>query len=234
MGDSFFRKSFISEWGLFVEPPLNFFTEAFQEAVENPDALSSLQCNLNGRYTEEEFIAEGGLKKIYQVLDNVTGRLVARAYPKSSKRELCDLFISEARVQSLLEHPNIIPIYDSHMLVTNPVSLAPLFICGKGAKHPSGFIDLDLSIIPDECRSRIQPYIYRSRPRLRIQGLGSRRGDARRFWSAGRRRPPSRKERPRPRTRRPSRRRAGGPACARAATSFSCPLHISFAIPTEV
>ena len=112
MGDSFFRKSFISEWGLFVEPPLNFFTEAFQEAVENPDALSSLQCNLNGRYTEEEFIAEGGLKKIYQVLDNVTGRLVARAYPKSSKRELCDLFICEARVQSLLEHPNIIPIYD--------------------------------------------------------------------------------------------------------------------------
>ncbi|WDE96541.1 serine/threonine-protein kinase [Lentisphaera profundi] len=94
------------------EPPLNFFTEAFQEAVENPDALSSLQGNLNGRYTEQEFIAEGGLKKIYQVLDNVTGRLVAKAYPKSNKRELCDLFICEARVQSLLEHPNIIPIYD--------------------------------------------------------------------------------------------------------------------------
>ena len=94
------------------EPPLNFFTEAFQEAVDNPDALSSLQCNLEGRYVEEKFIAEGGLKKIYQVLDTVTGRLVARAYPKSNKRELCDLFICEARVQSLLEHPNIIPIYD--------------------------------------------------------------------------------------------------------------------------
>ena len=93
-------------------PNREFFKELFQEAVELPDALSCLSENLKERYVESKLLGQGGLKEVYQVMDTVTGRLVAMAYPKSGDHEAHDLFIREARLQSLLQHPNIIPVYN--------------------------------------------------------------------------------------------------------------------------
>ena len=45
-------------------------------------------------------------------MDRATGRLVAMALPKSDSREAHDLFIREARLQSLLEHPNIVSLHN--------------------------------------------------------------------------------------------------------------------------
>ncbi|WDE96560.1 serine/threonine-protein kinase [Lentisphaera profundi] len=98
----------------------DFLKDAFQEAVESPDAFSSLQESLNERYTDAKFLGEGGLKKVYQVMDRATGRLVAMALPKAESREAHDLFIREARLQSLLEHPNIISLHDMGLKDNKP------------------------------------------------------------------------------------------------------------------
>jgi serine/threonine protein kinase len=98
----------------------DFLKDSFQEAVESPDAFCSLQESLRERYTDAKFLGEGGLKKVYQVMDRATGRLVAMALPKSDTREAHDLFIREARLQSLLEHPNIIPLHNMGLKDNKP------------------------------------------------------------------------------------------------------------------
>ena len=77
-------------------PPL------YQELLEN-----------NQRYSDENFVAEGGMKRISQVYDHLTKRNVAMArLIKRASQELYDPFIREAHLTALLTHPNIIPVYD--------------------------------------------------------------------------------------------------------------------------
>ena len=77
-------------------PPL------YQELLEN-----------NERYTDETFVAEGGMKRITSVYDKLTRRNVAMArLIKRASQELYDPFIREAHLTALLTHPNIIPVYD--------------------------------------------------------------------------------------------------------------------------
>jgi len=58
-------------------------------------------------------IARGGMKTIYHAFAPRTGRDVALARLHSdSPRELFEPFVSEARLTALLDHPNIITIYD--------------------------------------------------------------------------------------------------------------------------
>jgi len=65
------------------------------------------------RYTDEELIARGGMKDISKVFDPKTGRHIALAkLHADSPEELYEPFLREARLTALLDHPNIITIYD--------------------------------------------------------------------------------------------------------------------------
>lgn len=63
-------------------------------------------------YSDENLIAKGGMKSIYKVFCNSSHRFIAKATLNDpSKFELRDAFIREARLTALLDHPNIIKIY---------------------------------------------------------------------------------------------------------------------------
>lgn len=66
------------------------------------------------RYKIEDKIASGGLKDIFRVFDLKSSRHVAMAFLREDLDLAVDLssFIREAQVTALLEHPNIIPVYD--------------------------------------------------------------------------------------------------------------------------
>ena len=62
---------------------------------------------------EGELISEGGMKKVYRITDSASKRSVAKAvlkYPDSDTNVLLR-FIHEARITAMLEHPNIVPVY---------------------------------------------------------------------------------------------------------------------------
>ena len=65
------------------------------------------------RYLNRDVVGQGGMKKIHKTIDALTNRPVAKAtlidFENSDKSER---FIREARLTAVLEHPNIIPIYD--------------------------------------------------------------------------------------------------------------------------
>ena len=65
------------------------------------------------RYTQKTPLARGGMKTISKVFDQQTGRCVAMAkLHESTLPELYEPFLREARLTALLDHPNIISIYD--------------------------------------------------------------------------------------------------------------------------
>ena len=65
------------------------------------------------RYSEHEFIAEGAVKRVYKAKDNHLGISVALAHPKDHKdKSSYESFLEEARITALLKHPNIITIHD--------------------------------------------------------------------------------------------------------------------------
>lgn len=65
------------------------------------------------RYKNLKEIARGGMKTVYEALDNQTDRLVAVAKLQVNKdRRQFEDFIREARLTAKLEHPNIINVYD--------------------------------------------------------------------------------------------------------------------------
>lgn len=70
-------------------------------------------ADVQKRYENPVLIAQGGMKRIYRVLDKMTDREVALAVIHSiSGEQLVEQFILEARITARLEHPNIMPIYD--------------------------------------------------------------------------------------------------------------------------
>ncbi|MEL7497652.1 MAG: serine/threonine-protein kinase [Planctomycetota bacterium] len=72
-------------------------------------ALSQVES----RYRSHEFIAEGGMKQVYNVYDARCQRQVAMAkLHEDAPLELCDPLIHEAWLTALLDHPNIITIHD--------------------------------------------------------------------------------------------------------------------------
>ncbi|MCH2208778.1 MAG: serine/threonine protein kinase [Lentisphaerales bacterium] len=87
------------------------FTDLFDEAVEM--SLSQDIKNISARYSGSDFLAAGGMKRIYVTKDNLTDRDVAKAVLKDTDDETkVERFFFEARICASLEHPNIIPVYD--------------------------------------------------------------------------------------------------------------------------
>src|SRR3954465_9991372 len=79
------------------------------------DAESTLSTALAGRYTIEREVGQGGMATVYLARDVRHDRNVAL---KVLKPELAavlgvDRFLSEIRVTANLQHPNLLPLFDS-------------------------------------------------------------------------------------------------------------------------
>ena len=78
-----------------------------------PTPLTDILKSKNERYYNFIYYCSGGLKSIQRCTDRKTGREVAMAELKDkanpAKKEA---FLREARLSAMLQHPNIVPIYD--------------------------------------------------------------------------------------------------------------------------
>ena len=91
------------------------FSSLYDETLDEEECspiLSELK-NLNQRYKEKQKIASGGMKCISKVFDVSTSRYLAMAelLPEIDE-DFNEVFLREARLTALLEHPNIISIHD--------------------------------------------------------------------------------------------------------------------------
>lgn len=100
-----------------MEEKLESLFDIVENSTELPeDEISPLVQELkeiSQRYIQPELIAHGGMKTITKVFDRKTGRFIAMAkLHKEAPQELYEPFLREARLTALLDHPNIISIYD--------------------------------------------------------------------------------------------------------------------------
>jgi len=82
--------------------------KAVQEKVNSESSSESLE-----RYTQKKLIGEGAQKQIFEVYDAHCSRELAMAVLKDASPEAQAQFQREARITALLQHPNIMPIYDT-------------------------------------------------------------------------------------------------------------------------
>ena len=90
------------------------FADFFDE-VEDSDEMPLLDMleTIKNRYTDFEYVDEGGIKVIKTCRDLKTGRIVAMASLKNDASDLeKEAFLREARLTATLQHPNIIPLHD--------------------------------------------------------------------------------------------------------------------------
>ena len=65
------------------------------------------------RYINSQFLAEGGMKKVYRVDDSVTGKKLARAeLQPEATASMARSFMREAKLIATLQHPNIVSVQD--------------------------------------------------------------------------------------------------------------------------
>ncbi|HUO84174.1 MAG TPA: protein kinase [Thermoanaerobaculia bacterium] len=65
------------------------------------------------RYRPISMVGQGGMGRVYRVLDSTLGREVALKLIRDDRRELGDRLIREARFQSQVTHPHVCPIHDA-------------------------------------------------------------------------------------------------------------------------
>lgn len=89
------------------------FTNLYCQETSSETPLCDSLKTQTEQYANMEKIASGGMKVIYKAFDKKINRNVAyAALHKDCPLELYDPFIREARLTALLEHPNIINVYD--------------------------------------------------------------------------------------------------------------------------
>lgn len=88
---------------------------------DKPSQLFEQIKSVNNRYQNLKKISSGGSKTIYLCQDQMTDRTVAIALLKEDK-DNCSIenFLREARINSMLQHPNIVPVYDTGELNGEP------------------------------------------------------------------------------------------------------------------
>jgi serine/threonine protein kinase len=92
---------------------LSLFDDAFSgDGIDESPLFSSLQ-HISDRYTREEFLTAGGMKRIFKVFDTSSERYIALAkLHENAPISQYDSFIREARLTAKLEHPNIMTVHD--------------------------------------------------------------------------------------------------------------------------
>src|SRR5262249_53189256 len=76
-----------------------------------------------GRYSGLRLVGRGGMGAVYRTDDAVLGRVVALKvmHPElAADAARVARFLDEARVAARLQHPNIVPVYDSGVMPGNP------------------------------------------------------------------------------------------------------------------
>ena len=95
----------------------NIYDEIIEDLESETDSVERPLCDslkgIDKEYSDFQPLAQGGMKRIFKVFDKKLNRYVAyaRLHP-NSPQDLHDPFIREARLTALLEHPNIISVYD--------------------------------------------------------------------------------------------------------------------------
>ena len=86
-----------------------------QPAVEQPLVAPALVQALAGRYEIEQEIAHGGMATVYRARDVKHERLVAIKVMRDEVAAVvgAERFLEEIRVTALLQHPHILPLFDS-------------------------------------------------------------------------------------------------------------------------
>lgn len=116
----------------------NILSEIFDDALtlDNADKVSDLstfeELEMNSEhYSNLEFFQQGGSKIIYKAYDTRTERKVALAQLPEEATELqVEAFLREARINAMLQHPNIVPVYDLGLRQSKPY-FCMKFIDGK-------------------------------------------------------------------------------------------------------
>ena len=94
----------------------DFLKSQFSEVhdILNESISTSSLLNKKERYENKTLLAEGGQKKVFTSFDTLTGREIAYATAKDpDNKEALAKFAREARLSAHLEHPHIIPVYDT-------------------------------------------------------------------------------------------------------------------------
>ncbi|MDZ8119084.1 serine/threonine protein kinase [Pontiella agarivorans] len=103
------------------EEPLRFLGRLYDEEnqildADEAEALNPILQTLRQKgphYSDEEFLCEGGEKRIFKVRDLLTDRIIAMAKPLRTSTDLSrERFLREARLTANLQHPNIISVYE--------------------------------------------------------------------------------------------------------------------------
>ena len=96
-----------------INPSLHQYFNLASEDVSTPQPIFDEIAANEKRYDQGVLINQGGMKKILQTTDTLTGRPVAMAtLLKPDDPQKVERFLREARLTATLEHPNIIPVYD--------------------------------------------------------------------------------------------------------------------------
>lgn len=80
----------------------------------NKDGLLNTGEIIGGCYRVDQIVASGGMGTVYKVFHQTLGRTLALKTLKTSRisRESWTAFVTEAKVLSRLEHPNLVKVYD--------------------------------------------------------------------------------------------------------------------------
>ncbi len=108
------------------------YATAWPQQAE-PAAAPTLPRTL-GRYRIERLLGEGGFGRVYLAQDDLLGRAVAIKVPHAqrvSRPGSVETFLAEAKVLASLEHPNIVPVYDSGSTADCPCFIVSKFIEGR-------------------------------------------------------------------------------------------------------
>ena len=95
-----------------------FFEKSVNQNIDPLDESELIQSirDIKERYLNGQAVDEGGMKKIKSYQDSLSGRTIAIASMKNChKASDIDNFIREARLTAMLEHPNIVPLYDLNL-----------------------------------------------------------------------------------------------------------------------
>lgn len=132
---------------------------AFEETIdETPDQSErdlreEFLTSATGRYRMIDEIGRGGMGIVYRADQAILGREVAIKTLLTSRNRQRNLkrFVSEARLTGLLDHPNIVPVYDLELTTEGEIQLAMKLLTGiewKRILHPE----------TDEERARASEY----------------------------------------------------------------------------
>ncbi|MDD7985059.1 protein kinase [Lentisphaera marina] len=98
-----------------MDDEINNWKSLYKLAEEDGRENSLLYSlwNVENRYESSEITGSGAMKNIIRTEDTVSGRVIAKAVLKNPQDEQAvESFLREARITAMLQHPNIVPLYD--------------------------------------------------------------------------------------------------------------------------